>query len=215
MKEGNHVEFDSDKLLGALRAGVDINDSPPEDVNKLLIDYQEELSDEVDQMQSSMNLASIGAEYKIGPLDITCVLGNLVLLSSINSPLVSADLKQGDALSFEDCIQAIYVMAMGKEAIKPIMGISQRINDLMLLKPLVKENPLIADKIIDKASEISKARVTFANEALVFWEENFVGFDFQEVINDMINMVADIGKSAQNLPEVTGEGKTSDGKKKA
>jgi hypothetical protein len=183
------------KVVNVNALKEDLKGSP-----KSIEDIQIEANKEVDFLEATLNLSAIGAKYPIGPLNIKCVLGNLVLLSAIESPLVSGELKQGDTLSFDDCVEAIYVLAKGKDAIKPIMNISQKITDLMLLKPMAKDNPLIADKIIQKVESISKARDEFTESAREFWNQNFVGHQFEEIINNVISAISDIAKASDDLP---------------
>lgn len=200
-KKNNHVEFDTEQLMAALRSGFNPNDAESNDIEKLLLDYQEDIEEEADSEEASVSISALGGEYKIGPFDVKCAIGNLALLSEINSPLVSGTLKQGDQITFEDCVEAIYVLVKGKEACEPIMAIKQRISDLMLLKPMVKDNPILADKIIAKAEQISKARVNFTKAAIDFWEEEFLGYNFQDVINDIITSISDIMKMTETFPE--------------
>lgn len=184
------VEFDSEKLQEALSRGLDLNDCAPGDIEGLLAREKDELEDQLSSDESSIDLAALGADYDIGPLQAQLVLGNLFLLFEIGSPFAKG-LEQDQTLTFDEVAQAVYVLCLGREVLRPLMLISQRISDLALLRPLCKGNPEMMQKVLDKAEEISEGRVRFAEEARVFYETNFAGCSLDEVVAAIMNMVID------------------------
>lgn len=211
------VEFDREALELAMQNGLDINDSKNskqiddlkvQSITEEMVEQKrDEIYKEVSSENGTMNLAAIGAKYDIGPLKIQNVLGNLVLLAEIDSPL-AGDLKQGEEISYDDCVKAIYVLSEGRKVLTEIMEIDQRVQDLIMLKDLCGNNPEMINKIIDRVELISDARIRFLDAAREFYEKNFVGFDFGDIVNSIMNMMIDTMKAAQDNPT------SKDGKKK-
>ena len=200
------VEFNKVALNAALRNGLDLNDAnlsdlkplTQEEATKVIDESRDEIVKEVELQSSTMNLSALGAKYQLGPLSIDNVLGNLVLLTEIESPLVTDD--NLTEISYDDVVKAIYVLAKGRDVLKPLMEISQRIQDLLLLKDACKGNPELIEKIVDKAEDISNARIRFLEDARAFYDKEFVGYDFEEMINSVMNVVIDSVKAAGDNP---------------
>jgi len=209
-----HVEFDRDKLASALMSGLDLNDCEKTDLDAIILNPEQELEEELDEEEATLNVTAIGGEYKIGPLNVSVVLGNLVLLNIIDSPFITGDLKEGDELTFEEVAKTLYVLCLGKDALDPVMEVQQRISDLFLLKTVAKGNPDMVEAIIKKAEAISNGRIIFAKKAIDYYNEHFLGEDFQEIVNSMMVMILDINKSLENLPQNVGKSKKKKSEKK-
>jgi len=194
-----NVEFDREKLEAALRAGLDLNDCEEKDIESLLLNAEEEIEEEFDEKESSLNLAAIGGMYKLGDLPIKLVIGNYALLHTIESPFVS-ELEEGREIEFDDCCEAIYVLFNGYDAIEPVMHIQQKIKDMLRLRPLVKGNPDLIDKLLDRVEKISEARSQFTHLARDFYLNNFDRSDLQEHVEVMVDILNDAA-NAVNLTE--------------
>lgn len=194
--------LDTKKIQGRSLADLD-----PAELNSLMLGAEEEAAQEVKDEDATLTLGAIGAPYQVGPIDVTVALGNLVLLNEIDSPFLNGDIgEEGSELDATECIKSLYVLAEGREAIRPVMAIKQRIQSLMLLKPMVDKNPDLFDKLMDRTDDIALAHADFELDAMEWYNQNFVGWDFQDVIDDMMMAFNDIMKSAENMP-------TSDEKK--
>lgn len=195
------IKLDSNKIKTVNLNSLDIND-----IQKLMADTQDRVIQEVEESDATLTLASIGAPYKLGPIDINVAIGNVVLLSEINSPFITGDIgEEGEKLETIDCIKAIYVLAKGKEAIEPIMAINQRIQKLHMLKSMVEKNPELFEQLMDRVEKISEAEKEFEKDAMKFYEENFTGYDFQEVVNSLFLSLADMAKMSNDLPSFSGD----------
>ena len=150
--------------------------------------------------EPTYNIVGIGGSYNLGPFNLTVSMGNLLLLSEIDSPLVSETSTEGTVVTYEDAIQAIYVIAKGIEAVEPIMGIKQRLADLIPLKEMVKDNPKAMEQVLDRAEAISSARTTFIQDATIFYEENFVGFQYNEIFATLQTILKDVATAFEDLP---------------
>jgi len=207
-----HVEFDKEQLMAALRSGLDINDCTQEEIDNLTLQKKEEfvdeanrlsktrkeeLYDEQNRIDAAYDLSALGAVRKIGDLDISCVLGNIVLLSIIDSPLTSG--KLGDNIGFEDIVKALYVLYFGRDALEPIMNINESVQDLNIFKPLCKDNPEMCDRVMKKYDELRNARKNFTNEAIDFYEAHFTGDQLQEVFDKLFAIINDMIKSVEEL----------------
>jgi len=183
-------------------AGKKLSDMGADDLQALMVQTEAETIAEVKAEDSTLTLGAIGAPYMVGPIDITIAIGNLVLLNEIDSPFVTGNIgEEGDDLDTTECIKSLYVLALGKEALKPVMAIKQRIQALMMLKPMVEKNPDLFDSLMDRTERIAEAHADFDIAALEWYNENFVGWEFQEVINDVFGALNDVMKSAGDLPE--------------
>jgi hypothetical protein len=191
------VPIDTEKLNGKK-----LNDLTLEDVQRLVDGEAVEAVNEIKEQDSTLTLGAIGSPYMVGPIDCQIAIGNLVLLHEIDSPFISGDIgEDGDELNTTDCINSLYVLAKGKQAIRPVMAIKQRIQDMLILKPMVENNPALFESLMDRVERISDARSDFANDAKKWYEENFVGCDFQEVINSVFAILTDVSKVAGDLPQ--------------
>lgn len=200
------IEFDREKLEAALRGGLDLNDLEKGDIDGLLLNVDEEIDEELDDVDATLDMAALGGAYKIGDLDITMVLGNLPLLNAIDSPFMR-ELNEDDELDFDDCCEAIYVLYHGKEAIEPIMHIQQRIKDLCRLKSVVKNNPELMDKLMDRTEVISQARTKFTEDARDFYLEHFEPNDLQMVVEEMCHILEDaVSAYVPDREETLGQG---------
>jgi len=196
------VEFDRKALEDAMANGLKLNEANAKEFEHLIKNHATEASEEFDKKDATLNLAAIGAKYKIGPLELNNVLGNLILLAEIDSPFANG-LDQGQELAFSDCAQALYVLAKGREVLNPIMEINQRIDDLMRLEDMVKTSPGLFSELLDRAEAISESRITFAQDAAAFYNENFTLDKFPEVLNRIVNIVIDFGKTIEDNPTPT------------
>ena len=188
--------------------GRNIADINIDDVQAAMDKAREDAIQEVAEEDASLTLGGIGSPYTIGPIDCTIAIGNLVLLNEINSPFVTGDIPdEGEALDTMDCIKSLYVLGMGKEALKPIMAMKQRIQAMMLIKPMVEKNPELFQQVLDRIETISRAEVDFSEQAVDWYNENFVGHDFQEVIDSVMLSLNDLMKISDDMP-------VSDSKKK-
>ena len=190
------IKLDSDRVQHLNLSNVSIDE-----LENLMINTADEVSDEVEQEDATLNIAAIGGNYTVGPIDIRLALGNVMLLSEINSPFITGELgDEGDELNAIDCCKALYVLAKGKEAVKPIMAIKQQVQSMLLLKPMVEKNPELFDKLMDRVEKISEAEKVFEETALQFYRDNFVGPEFQDVLNQVFLAIADMVKTANDLP---------------
>ena len=198
-----NVELDTDMIQGKNLSGMS-----PEEVEGLFAKTEEKVMQEIQEQDATLTLGGIGSPYNVGPIDCTIAIGNLVLLNEINSPFITGDLPEdGEPLDTMDCIKSLYVLGLGKEALKPIMAMKQRIQAMMMIKPMVVDDPDLFDKVLDRIEKISSAEVEFTNKAVAWYEDNFVGHDFQEVIDGVMLALSDLMKIADDMP-------VSDSKKK-
>jgi len=169
---------------------------------------EEDAMQEVEEEDASLTLGGIGSPYQIGPIDCTIAIGNLVLLNEIDSPFITGDLpEEGEPLDTMACIKSLYVLGLGKEALKPIMAMKQRIQAMMIIKPMVEKNPELFQQVLDRVEKISRAEVEFSENAVDWYNKSFVGHDFQEVIDGVMLALGDLMKIADDMP-------VSDSKKK-
>ena len=172
-----------------------------ENIESFLAEAEKEAVEELKQEDSTLTMGAIGCPYMVGPIDITVALGNIVLLNEIDSPFVKDMGEEGTELDAVECIKSLYVLALGKEAIRPIMAIKQRIQGLMMLKPMVENNPALFESIMDRTEKISSAHADFEITAMEWYNENFVGWDFQDVMDDVQIALCDILKTTDDMPE--------------
>ena len=199
------VTVDPDKIQGKNLSNVD-------DIQSLLLKTEERVIEEVETEDSTLNLAAIGAPYSVGPINISAAIGNLVLLQEIDSPFITGKIGElGEELKTIDCQKALYVLAKGKEAVAPIMAIKQRIQSMLMLKPMVEKNPVLLDKLMDRVESISEAESIFEMKAAEFYHQEFQDFDFQEVMDSVFMLLNDVLKTGLDLP--TGEATKEPAKK--
>ena len=203
-----HIEFDRNKLEAALRDGLKLNDCSPNDLNQLLLNADDEIEEELEQSDATLELAALGASYTLGDLELNAVLGNLALLHVIESPLV-VELEEGDTISFDQCCEALYVMYHGKKVIGDIMHIQQKIKDMLLVKDVIAKNPELMDKLLDRIEVISKARAEFTHKAREFYLEHFNQAELQDILDKLCGILSDAIIS--HVPE---QGNEKEGKKK-
>ena len=197
-----HISFDRDELKKKLQAGL--TDS------ELLED-----DNELDNEEPTFDLAAVGSSYTIGKFDVFVSMGNLMALSFIESPFVSEGLEEGQTISYEDSVEALYVIIKGFEVCKPIMKIQQRVADVLKLSKIAKDNMPFMEKMLDRVELISKARTNFTCDAVKFYEDNLVNEDFEEIMAQFQHMLGDAVLALQDLPaddKVSAEG--SEDKKK-
>jgi hypothetical protein len=159
-----------------------------------------------DEEEPTFDLGAIGGEYVIGPLGMKLTLGNLSLLSAIDSPLMSGELSEGDEISFDDAVTAIYVLFHGKEVVRDVMNIKQKIADMMSLKSLVEDNPALMESVLDRVELISQSRDQLTEDAREFYETHFVGYQFEDIMISFFNMIADVGRAMSDLPVESNSG---------
>jgi len=177
-----------------------LNELDPEEVKSLLNQTAEEVEEEIEEEDSTLNLGSIGGKYQIGPIDVTVAIGNVVLLAEIDSPFIKGELEEGAPLDPMDCMKALYVLGEGKKAIKPIMAMKQRIKQMMMLKPMVEKNPDLFQQLLDRTEKIADAEKDFEEAARSFYEANFVGYDFQETVDAVFIALSDVILMSEDLP---------------
>jgi hypothetical protein len=179
-----------------------------DEIQKMMDNAHEEALTEVKEEDSTLTLGAIGSPYMVGPIDVTIAIGNLVLLNEIDSPFITGELgEEGDEIDATECIKSLYVLALGQKAIKPIMAIKKRVQGMMALKPMVEKNPDMFDKLLDRCERITEAHADFELKAMAWYNENFAGWDFQNVLDDMFSALNDVMKTSEDLP-------SSDSKKK-
>jgi len=154
----------------------------------------------VREEDATLTLGAIGAPYKVGPIDVTIAIGNIILLNEIGSPFLQES-EEGAELEPTECIKSLYVLALGKEALKPVMAIKERVQALMMLKPMIEKNPALFDSLMDRTERIAEAHADFELAAMDWYSENFVGWDFQEVMTQIIAVFNDFMKTAGDLPQ--------------
>jgi len=198
------VELDTDMIQGK-----NIADMSLEDIQASMSKVEEDAIAGVQEQDASLTLGGIGSPYMVGPIDCTIAIGNLVLLHEIDSPFVNGGIgEEGVELDTIECIKSLYVLGLGKEALKPVMAMKQRIQAMMLIKPMVEKNPDLFQQVLDRIERISCAEVEFSELALEWYNENFVGHDFQEVIDNVLLSLNDLMKITEDMPS------SSDSKKK-
>jgi len=205
MDENGHITLDTNMI-----GGVPLNDLPPEEIKKLLHQEGQQAAREIEEDDATLTLGALGGSYQVGPIDLNIALGSIVLLHEINSPFVTGDIgEEGDPLDSTECVKALYVLAHGQKAVQPVMAMKQRIQAVMSLKPMVEKNPELFDKLLDRVERMSEAEARFAEDAMDWYDETFVGYDFQEVVDSMFLAMTDMMKMSGDLPS------TEEGKKKA
>jgi hypothetical protein len=171
-----------------------------EEIQVLMDEAEQEAIEEVREEDATLTLGAIGSPYKVGPIDVTIAIGNIVLLNEIDSPFLSES-EEGEELDPTECIKSLYVLGLGKDALKPVMAIKQRIQALMMLKPMVEKNPDLFESLMDRTEKIAEAHADFELAAMDWYNENFVGWDFQEVMTQVIASFNDFMKAAGDLPQ--------------
>jgi len=195
------VAVDTDKIAGRKLSDID-------DIQSIMQKTEEEAAAEIKEEDSTLTLGAIGSPYMVGPIDCMVAIGNLVLLNEIDSPFITGDIGEiGSELDATECIKSLYVLANGKKAVKPVMAIKQRVQSLLLLKPVVEKDPSLFESLMDRAESISQAHVDFELKAVDWYNEHFTGADFQSVLNDVFAILGDVTKVSKDLP-------SSDEKKK-
>jgi len=178
-----------------------LNDLDPQEVKNIIDGVGEEAEAELDEIESTINLAAVGGTYKIGPIDAFIALGHIVLLNEINSPFVTGEVgDEGEELDPVDCMKALYVLGMGREAVEPVMAMKQRIKSMLMLKPMVEKNPELFDKLMDRVEKIAEAEKEFEQAAVNYYTENFVGCDLQDAVDSLFGALADVIKVADDMP---------------
>lgn len=173
-------------------------DKKTEILNKIK-EAKEETVKDLKNIDATLNLAAIGGKYKIGPIDMHIAMGNWVLLNAIDSPFVTGAIKEGDAIPEADCKKFFYVLGEGKEALKPIMAIKQRISVLKYLEPMAKNNPILCREIVDRAEEIGSAESIFEQNANDYFNEHFLDTNYVKVFQDIFVMLRDFDLIKQDL----------------
>jgi len=173
------------------------------DLQKIMDQAANDAREAVQEEDSTLTLGAIGSAYMVGPIDITLAIGNMVLLNEIDSPFITGEIgEEGSELDTTECIKSLYVLAMGEEAVKPVMAIKQRVQSMLRLKPMVEKNPDLFSQLMDRVEAISNAHTEFELAAIRWYEANFVGWDFQEVVNEMFGALDDaLTKAACDMPE--------------
>lgn len=178
-----------------------LSDLDPEEIQSLMDATASEALDEIKDEDSTLNLAAIGSPYMVGPVDMTLAVGNLVLLNAIDSPLTRGNLGEiGEEIDSVEWIKSLYVLALGRDAVKPVMAIKERIQRLMMIKPMVDKNPALFEMVLDRIEAISMAEADFECAALEWYHDNFAGYDFQEVVNGLVSSFLDLIKISEDLP---------------
>jgi hypothetical protein len=201
-----HIKVDSEKI-----AGRKVADLSQEELQGMMLDTEESVIEEVKAGDSTLTLGAIGGSYSVGPIDFTMALGNLVLLNEIDSPFATGEVgEEGSEVNAIEYIKSLYVLAEGKAAVKPVMAIKQRVQDMLMLKPMVEKNPDLFEKLMDRVETISEAHTRFETDAIEWYEANFAGFEFQDVINSVFVILNDVMKVAGDMPSSSEKKKQSE-----
>ena len=186
------VEIDVKKTKAGLADGKDID--------AVLNNVADELEEELQEADATLNLAALGAQYSIGPLDVSITLGNLVLLNQVVPEIM--EINTGGEVSFDTCVKTLFVLAKGKEAVSSVTEIEQRIQDMYMPKTLVNDNPDLFQALMDRVELISQSRVTFVEEAKDFYLEHFVLEDFEGVLNKCIQIIDDAFMASKDVSDI-------------
>ena len=196
MDDNGHITLDTSKIQG-----LNLADLSPDEIQSLISGAGEQAREEVEENDATLTLGALGGTYEVGPVDMTIAMGNIVLLHEINSPFITGDVgEEGEPLDSVECVRALYVLAKGREALKPIMSMKQRIQAVMMLKPMVEGNPSLMDKLLDRVERMAEAEARFTESAMTWYEETFIGYDFQEIVDSMFLALNDVMKIANDMP---------------
>ena len=188
-----------------------LNEIDPEDLQAVITGAAQEAESEVEALDSTINLAAIGGTYQVGPIDSIVALGHIVLLNEIDSPFTNGKLgEEGDDLDPIDCYKALYVLALGQDAIRPIMAMKERIKAMLMLKPMVEKDPSLFQQLLDRTEKIADAAKEFEEAAVNYYTEHFVGYDLQETIDGLFSALSDMVKVADDMPSEEADGKKKD-----
>lgn len=84
-------------------------------------------------------VAALGAGDEAGALHLPPVtMGTVMLLEMIESPLLKAD---AEGMTLRDIAAAVYVLAAGEEAVRPVAGVVRRRVAVERLKALAEKSP--------------------------------------------------------------------------
>ena len=65
---------------------------------------------------------------------------------------------------------------------------------------MCKGNPELFEKLMDRVEQVSESEKDFEEAATDWYQENFVGYDFQETINAVFLALGDVMKASEDLP---------------
>ncbi len=112
----------------------------------------------------------LDAGYELGNTVIRPVtLGVLPLLEVIESPFVGG-LDPDDEVGLPDIMRALYVLACGREAVRPVAAIARRTQSVESTRDIAEKAPEFYDRYLAAMDRIADAWAEFDDGASAFWE---------------------------------------------
>jgi hypothetical protein len=148
--------------------------------------------------------ALLGGGYRLGNIDIPPLsAGALVLLDLIDSPFLEGKI---GTLKSIDVATAIYVLAVGPEAVRPISGLTRRQRGLAKAEKLAATDPEFFAEYLSALDRIAAAWGDFEMAALEFWGQ-VETVSMQEAADVIMQAMADAFGGFEMLPKGDGSKK--------
>ena len=142
-------------------------------------------------------LSALGAADLIGSLTAQNSLGRVLLLSQIDSPLLSDN--DDDSIDILDIARGLFIMAHGAEAMQPLYSVERRLKAIKDREP--KQNAELYKMWLDKVDSVAEDESAFDVAALGFLEENFKAEDFSKIQDMLISLVNENLKPLDSMPD--------------
>lgn len=161
-------------------------------------------------------LAAMGGEYILGTLTLNVTPGRIMLLEKIDSPFLgSGDGDENDTIEFglSAIAKALYVLAIGAEAVQPIMNVEAKLGRLKTLEKMAEKRPEYFKMYMDKIIEITAEETELEINAIKFYEEYMNGVEMADAGEFIMSMIKDAFEPMSMMPEQHGTGSDSGVKK--
>ena len=150
-------------------------------------------------------LATLGAGYRIGNVELPpMLLGTVKLLELIDSPFLD---ENAEDVGMSDIMRSVYVLAVGREAVRPIMAQNRRRAAIEAQKPMGSLSPEHFAVYLAAIDTVEQGWAEFEDQAAAFWEH--VGpVALAEVATTLTQMIQDAFSGFAAVPAGKSQKKT-------
>lgn len=144
-------------------------------------------------------LADISGKYLIGDISVSACLGHIKLLMEAENPLVHPS-EDGTATMDDDaCIQAVYILDLGPQAMYPLQKMKQKKARLQKYAELSRGNPIYLERMEALEDDIDDLEIEFRNAANEHFEK-FEHLDMMEVLEGLLSITDEITEVLEGMP---------------
>lgn len=159
--------------------------------------------------ESTSEIAAVGGDYVIGSMTLNITPGRVMLLERINSPFIGegeGEESEQIAFTLEDIAKALYVIAVGPDALTPIMKVEAQLKRLKTAESLAAKRPEFYDKYMDKIIDVAATEGEFSLNAIKFYEEHMNDQPLEESGEMIMQMIMDAFEPLSMIPDTESKG---------